>query len=112
MEACKRTTLPSLLYTPKIKHSLIKFAICLGLKLTTALTCLCNNSSLVYRSVICALDFFIPIVPKSITNWYAGLRAFGNSWTSIMVPILRSTFRKSSNDVYSDTCFIFLKKVF
>ena len=49
-----------------IKHLLWKLAICLGLKLTIAETCLFNNSFLEYKSVIWALDFLIPKSPKSV----------------------------------------------
>ena len=55
------STMPSLLYVPNTNTSDIKSAICLGGKLTTAKICFPIKSSILYISVICAEDFFIPI---------------------------------------------------
>ena len=88
---------PSLLYVPKTNTSDRKSAICFCGKLTTANICFPTNSSGVYRFVICADDFLIPISsPKSISNLYAGFFAFLNSSALRMVPTLISNFIKSS----------------
>jgi hypothetical protein len=63
------TTDPSGRCSPVTKHSEMTGPICFGGKFTTANTCLPNSVSLVYSSVICALDFFTPSSgPKSTFN--------------------------------------------
>src|SRR5271154_7438773 len=62
---CNKTTSFLSVYTPSTRHSLKKFAICLGAKLITATICLPVSSSFLYKLVICAEDFLIPDSPKS-----------------------------------------------
>ena len=82
-------------YTPKTRHSLKKLAICFIGKFTTAKICWPTSYSFLYRDVICADDFLIPSVPKSISSLYEDFLASGKSPAEIIVPLRISSFSKS-----------------
>jgi NAD(P)-dependent dehydrogenase (short-subunit alcohol dehydrogenase family) len=70
---------------------------CRGGKLTTPRTCRPTSSSGRYRSVIRALDAFVPSSgPKSIHSLYAGVRASGNVSHRTTVPARTSSRWRSS----------------